>query len=117
MPRANLASMSVEELYKLRNDVAKALTEKARDIQRQLHRLGDLGLAGKRVRAGRKSLKGRKVAPKYRGPAGATWAGRGAKPRWMQEAIKAGKKPEDFLIAKQARRAAPSKKSPKRKRA
>ena len=97
-------------------DVAKALNEKAKDLQRQLDRLGDLGSAGSGVRAGRRSLKGRKVAPKYRGPAGETWAGRGAKPRWMQEALKAGKKPENFLIAKSAR-GAPAKKSRKRKTA
>ena len=29
---------------------------------------------------------------------GETWAGRGAKPRWMVEALKKGKKIESFLI-------------------
>jgi DNA-binding protein H-NS len=45
-------------------------------------------------------LKGKKVLAKYRGPQGETWAGRGAKPRWLAEAIKAGESPEDFLIEK-----------------
>jgi DNA-binding protein H-NS len=34
-------------------------------------------------RAGGSALRGKKVAPKYRGPPGETWAGRGAKPRWL----------------------------------
>jgi DNA-binding protein H-NS len=36
----------------------------------------------------------------YRSPSGETWAGRGARPRWMVEALKKGKKMEDFLIHK-----------------
>jgi DNA-binding protein H-NS len=45
-------------------------------------------------------LKGTKVAPKFRSPKGETWAGRGAKPRWLVAAIKDGKKLEDFAIEK-----------------
>jgi DNA-binding protein H-NS len=45
-------------------------------------------------------LRGRKVPPKYRSPSGETWAGRGARPRWMVEALKRGKKADDFLIDK-----------------
>jgi DNA-binding protein H-NS len=52
---------------------------------------------GKAVRIS-SSLKGRKVAPKYRSPSGETWAGRGARPKWMVEALKKGKKMESFLI-------------------
>jgi DNA-binding protein H-NS len=33
-----------------------------------------------------------------------TWAGRGARPVWMREALKEGKKPEDFLINKPAKK-------------
>jgi DNA-binding protein H-NS len=47
-------------------------------------------------------LKGRKVLPKYRSPSGDTWAGRGAKPRWLGDAIKDGKKIDDFLIDKES---------------
>lgn len=40
-----------------------------------------------------------KSAVKYRGPNGETWSGgRGRKPRWVQEALKAGKKIEDFAV-------------------
>lgn len=39
------------------------------------------------------------VAAKYRDKAtGATWSGRGLKPRWLTAAIEAGAKAEDFLI-------------------
>jgi len=50
------------------------------------------------------ALKGKKVAAKYRDRAGNTWAGRGAKPRWLVTAIKEGKKLEDFAIEKTARK-------------
>ena len=55
----------------------------------------DLGLKA-RKKAG--SLAGRHVAPKYQGPAGETWAGRGRKPRWLVDALKKGKKLEEFAI-------------------
>ena len=42
---------------------------------------------------GKSSLKGKKVPPKYRSPSGETWAGRGARPRWMVDALK--KREED----------------------
>ncbi len=38
------------------------------------------------------------VAPKYRGPNGQTWSGRGKTPVWMAEALERGAKKEDFLI-------------------
>src|SRR5262249_9538374 len=62
-------------------------------------------VGGRRVvRGGGSALKGRKVPPKYRGPSGETWAGRGARPRWLIAAIKGGKKLDDFLIDKSARK-------------
>jgi DNA-binding protein H-NS len=44
-------------------------------------------------------LKGQKAAPKYRGPNGETWAGRGLAPRWLTALEKKGKKRESFFIA------------------
>ncbi|MBB3227319.1 DNA-binding protein H-NS [Luteibacter sp. Sphag1AF] len=40
------------------------------------------------------------VAPKYRNPADAeqTWSGRGKRPRWFNDALKAGKKEKDLLV-------------------
>jgi DNA-binding protein H-NS len=107
--------MSVDALLRLRDDIGKLLISKADDLKRQLARLGGGGDdAPRRGRRPKKSLKGRKVPPKYRGPRGETWAGRGAKPGWMVEQLKAGKKVEDFLIAKKG---AGGRKSSKRKAA
>jgi DNA-binding protein H-NS len=94
MPKPNLASMSVDALLKLREDIDKALDHKANELRSQLSMLG--------VQR-RGSLKGRKVPPKYRSPSGETWAGRGARPRWLVAALKRGKKIENFLIAKRRR--------------
>ena|SRR5262245_33630117 len=96
MAKVNLASMSVDALLQLREDVDRALSSRAGDLQRQLAALGkDVGGRGRGS-----VLRGTTVAPKYRGPGGETWAGRGAMPRWMAAAIKEGKTREDFLIDK-----------------
>jgi DNA-binding protein H-NS len=111
----SLASLSVDALIKLRDDIGSMLSDKVGDLKRQL-----ASLTGTSVGNGRKrgrppgSLKGRKVAAKYRGPNGVTWAGRGATPLWMVEAIKGGAKKEEFLIAKSHGKAA---KNTKRKAA
>src|SRR5262245_17038312 len=103
MAKVNLSSMSVEALLQLRDDVGRALARKATELQQQLAALDeDAGVGRGRGRRGSSAMKGQKVAPKYRGPGGETWAGRGAMPRWMAEAIKEGKKREDFLIEKSA---------------
>ncbi len=98
----NLATLSVDALVKLRDDISSMLSAKVGDLQRQLASLtgGELGNARTRGRKPGKvhSLKGRKVEPKYRGPGGELWAGRGATPRWMAEAIKGGASKESFLI-------------------
>src|SRR5215475_3301558 len=96
MAKVNLASMPVDALLQLREDVGRALISRAGDLQRQLAALGkDVGGRGRGS-----VLRGTTVAPKYRGPNGETWAGRGAMPRWMAAAIKEGKTREDFLIDK-----------------
>ena len=43
-------------------------------------------------------LRGRKAAVKYRDKAGNQWSGRGLKPKWLNEAEKAGHKREEFLV-------------------
>jgi DNA-binding protein H-NS len=108
----SFASMSVDALLKMRDDIGRVLSQKADDLKQQLSRLSGGGGGGGPGRGRRKrgSVKGRKVPPKYRGPGGETWAGRGARPRWMVEQVKQGKKPEDFLIKKAGRAAASRKK-------
>jgi hypothetical protein len=64
MPKGNLASMSVVALLKLRNDIGKVFTSKANELKHQLARLeGETGYGN---RGRHRSLKGRKVAVKYR---------------------------------------------------
>jgi DNA-binding protein H-NS len=92
MPKPNLSSMSVDALLKLREDIDQAVDRKASELRSQLSMLGR-----PTIQRGSR-LKGRKVPPKYRSPSGETWAGRGARPRWLVAALKRGKKVEHFLI-------------------
>ena len=89
----DLKGMNVETLLSLRDQVDKRLQELRSELEKQLAAIG-----GAKSKASGKSLKGKKVPPKYRSPSGETWAGRGVKPRWMVEALKKGKKIESFLI-------------------
>jgi len=94
--------MDVESLANLRKQVDELLLKRRADIEVQLGMLAALtGARGSRGKRG-SSLKGKKVPPKYRDRSGNTWAGRGAKPRWLVAAIKEGKKLEDFAIEKTA---------------
>ena len=102
MATADLKNMDVDALLRLRTEVEKALTERSRDLQRQLALLGgEVGTKRGRPpgKLGRRSaMKGIKVPPKYRGPGGETWAGRGATPRWLAALLKEGHSIEEFSI-------------------
>ena len=105
MAKINLSRMDVQALIDLRKQVEDTLVSQRSTLEKQLAALGGsiASIGGKVARGGRGSaLKGKKVAPKYRGPDGETWAGRGATPRWLKAAIKDGKKLESFLINKSA---------------
>ena len=104
MPKVNLSGMTVEALMDLRERVDEMFLERRAELQKQLERM-DASVGGRRVvRGGGSALKGRKVPPKYRGPSGETWAGRGARPRWLVAVIKGGRNLDDFLIDKSARK-------------
>ena len=116
MAKINLSQMDFETLVNLRQQVEERLHEHRAKLEEQLEKLGGLvgSRAGKRGAFGSprgSTLKGKKVAPKYRGPSGETWAGRGATPRWLVAAIKGGKKLESFLIDKSARKERKKRKS------
>jgi DNA-binding protein H-NS len=116
MVRTNLASMSIDALLKLRDDIGKTLSGKAAQLRDQLSRLGDEADFKRRSR--RSSLRGRKAAIKYRDKSGNTWAGRGARPVWLREKLKAGAKLKDFAVQKiMASRKASPRKSKKRRKA
>src|SRR5262245_27224385 len=103
MAKVNLSGMSVEVLMDLRKRVDEILHKRRAELGKQLEKMAVVGGA-RVVRGGGTTLKGRKVPPKYRGPSGETWAGRGARPRWLVAATKGGKKLDDFLIDKSARK-------------
>ncbi len=64
----------------------------------------DLGLkagkgAAKAAKTGRSHPSaGKKVAPKYKDHNGNVWTGRGVKPRWLVDAVAAGRSLESFTV-------------------
>jgi DNA-binding protein H-NS len=92
MPTRNLSSMSVDALLKLQADIEKTLSSRAAQLRSELSRL-----SGHSLKAAH-PLKGRKAPIKYRDRSGNTWAGRGAKPRWLAAKLKAGAKLKDFEL-------------------
>lgn len=78
----------------------KEISDVIADIREKMKAYGltpqDVGFAS----SGRKRSSGATAKTvKYRGPNGETWSGgRGRKPKWVQEALKAGKKIEDFAV-------------------
>jgi DNA-binding protein H-NS len=99
--RPALESLSNEALCKLPDEIAALLESRANQLRKELDRLTG-GDGAKHHAAYDAGTKGRRkeVSPKYRGPDGKTWSGRGMKPRWLTDAIQAGQKIEDFLIAR-----------------
>ena len=103
MPKVRLSGMTVQALMDLQTRVDEALNERRAEIEKQLKMFAVVG-SRRVVRGGVSALKGKKVRPKYRSRSGETWAGRGAKPKWLVAAIKRGRKLEDFLIGKGRRK-------------
>jgi DNA-binding protein H-NS len=100
--QVNLKAMSIEKLIDLRSQVEATLDTKVAEERRTLEaELGKLSRVsgGSRSKVTR-STRGLTVAAKYRNPdnPAETWAGRGLRPRWLNAAIKAGHKLDDFLI-------------------
>jgi DNA-binding protein H-NS len=100
----NLKKMSFDALMSLRDTAESLIQRRAKTERRALEaRLARLtGFLGPLVPGRKRSLKGRKVRPKYRNPANRseTWAGRGVRPRWLQAYLSDGRKLEEFAIGK-----------------
>jgi DNA-binding protein H-NS len=102
--KSSLETLSNEALCKLRDEIAQLLNSRAESLQREIdHLLGGASAANRT----RPSGTIRKVAPKYRGPNGETWSGRGLKPRWLTTAMNEGKELHDFLIDASKKKAFP----------
>ena len=96
LSKSALASLSNEALCKLRDEIAVLLEGRAQSLRKELGKL-----TGDAIKANSKKppAAGRfKLSPKYRGPNGKTWGGRGARPRWLSKALEDGRTLEEFLI-------------------
>ena len=102
MKSQDLNSMSAAALIDLRNGIDRVLAAKVsaerRELQAKLDKLDQYGGKGRGAKGRSHPLKGGKVAPRYRGPEGETWSGRGLRPKWMTALIAQGHKPEEFAI-------------------
>ena len=95
--KSSLDTLSNQALCKLRDEIAEELKNRAESLQRTIDQLvGPTSSANNEHRGAPR--KGHKVAPKYKGPHGETWSGRGMKPRWLTIAMSEGKQLHDFLI-------------------
>jgi DNA-binding protein H-NS len=98
---SSLASMSVQSLLKMRDDIADVLSRKADDLKAQLSTL-----TGGKKKVGRPPgkkprKKMAKVAPQFRSKKDpkVVWSGRGGTPRWMKDEMKGTKlRKESFRI-------------------
>ena len=100
MAKLDLRTMSVKEMKALRTRLDKAITNKNKQVKGKVlkeitatakaagYKLEDL-VSGPRSKKG---TKGRKLAPKYRHPENTqiSWSGVGRRPKWIEEATKAG---------------------------
>lgn len=98
---------SLSELLAQKSALERAIREaqtadKAEAVERVRQLMSENGLTVADVAAtatAKTGGTGKKVAPKYRDPiSGATWTGRGLKPKWLQAALAAGKSVTDFAI-------------------
>jgi DNA-binding protein H-NS len=96
-------SMAVDELWSLHEQVSLILTRKMAQEKAKLEdRLRRLENSGNAISPNRPRRTYPKVLPKYQNPKNPTekWSGRGKQPHWVQAQLKAGKKLEQFLIAR-----------------
>ena len=97
--KSSLDTLSNQALCKLRDEIAEELKNRAESLQRAVDQLVGPTSAANDVHP-RGPRKGHKVAPKYKGPHGEKWSGRGKTPRWLTAAMSEGKQLNDFLIGK-----------------
>lgn len=109
----------IEKLQKQASDIkTREFDKTVQDILAKMHAFGitvkDLQPGKRRAAKGKPAAKtakaaggkrkaaagqsGQVVAPKYRGPNGETWSGRGLAPRWLASLIATGKTKEDYAI-------------------
>ncbi len=106
----DLNSMSVDELWSLHQEISEILSARILEEKRELEkRLAILNRGMGQPREATEPLvsqskrprrKYPKVLPQYRNPeTSETWSGRGKRPRWLTDAMKAGHDMEAFRIS------------------
>jgi DNA-binding protein H-NS len=101
----DLHALSLKELKALQSQVAKAVAEfddrKKNEARAELEaKARELGFSLAELTGAAPTRKRSPAVAKYRNPADAsdTWSGRGRKPRWFAEALKAGKSAASMAI-------------------
>ncbi len=102
----NLNDLTLKELRELQTQVARAITSfedrrKKAALAELEEKARDLGFSSLAELTGAPATRKRSaVAPKYANPAdrSQTWSGRGRKPGWFNDALAAGKSPDDLAI-------------------
>jgi DNA-binding protein H-NS len=101
MKNQEIGSMSMDDLWSLREQVnselaRKIAAEKAR-LDQRLRQLSP-GARTENVSPARRAYP--RVFPKYVNPAqpGETWSGRGKQPRWLAAQLSSGRKLDEFRI-------------------
>ena len=103
MQRMDLESLSIDQLWALRQEIVKRLVAKLIGeigaIENRLRRL-DRPVQSKQSQSktGRRPYP--RVAPKFRNPnePSQTWTGRGRQPRWLMACLNSGRRIDDFRI-------------------
>ena len=109
--------VQIEKLQKQADDIrTKEFDATLREILAKMAAFGislaDLRSAGSKKSVNKKGTRsqktvakkagkgntGTKVAPKYRGPAGETWSGRGLAPRWLTTLVASGRRKDEFAL-------------------
>jgi DNA-binding protein H-NS len=102
MTTPNFKAMPLDSLFSLREQIDEVIASRIEDERRELAtRMARIDQFYSDKMAGTSApRKTGPLPPKYCNPKDPreTWAGRGRLPRWMEAALKSGKKIEDFRI-------------------
>jgi DNA-binding protein H-NS len=101
MKTLNLETMPTDDLWRLYEQVGRALPEQLTSEKRKLERrLSQLRGDAEDSSPKRQRRPYPRVHPKYQNPddPSQTWAGRGRTPRWFSEMLTAGKSIDDLRI-------------------
>ncbi len=109
-PSLDFSAYSFDELLEIKKEIdSEVESRKAKEIEVLRARVSEsaqtlgvsiaelFGLPPQPVKRETKHPRG-KQPPRYRGPGGEEWSGRGPAPRWMKPYLAKGKTKQDFLI-------------------